>query len=120
MEKIVLSIAQAVLSQALGRAIAVDDPHMAQTGRTLYARIRRMPVIVMCPMMVLTAAFDVFGLCAAGRLFHHADAAQRSRQITQWKNSPVSLCREFVGFYEKMAAFIYFSLDKENACLNKI
>ncbi len=112
MEKIVLSIAQAVLSQVLGRVIPMDDPHMAKVGRILYGRIRRMPLIVMFPMMVLTAVFDGFGLCMSGRLFHCSDAVQQARQITQWKNSSVSLGREFIGFYEKMSVFIYFSLDK--------
>ena len=110
MERVILPLVQTLFVQSLGRDTGDDGPAALEVSRVLRRKIGAMPVLLRAAMTLLTHGFNIYGLVVCGRLFCAQDFYQRRRQVQQWQNSPLGPCREFVGFYEKMTAFIYYSL----------
>ena len=69
-----------------------------------------MPFILKKAMLIFICIFNGYGLFCAGKLFVQQSPIQQNRQVEQWKNSPLGLCREFIAFFEKMTVFIYYSV----------
>ena len=108
------SIVQVLLINTLHQDISGNDPRVNTVAEVLHRKIKAMPVVLQTAMTILTHVFNWYGLALAGRLFCCQSLKQRQRQIAQWRNSPLGLCRDFIGFYEKMTVFIYFSLCPQN------
>ncbi len=109
-EDIITSLTRALLAKTLGRDFSSDDPQPLEVANVLRHKIQAMPFILRTAMTILTHAFNGYGLVLCGKPFCRQNPQQRLRQIAQWKNGPLGLCRAFIGFYEKMTTFIYFSL----------
>ena len=114
-EKVIAALVRTLLPQLSEHTFTGDDPHFIKVSQALFRKIKGMPIVLHCAMTVLLHVFNIWGLITAGRLFCAQDTSARLRQVGQWQRSPVGLCREFIGFFEKMTAFIHFSL-----CPNKI
>ena len=114
MNKIIVALTQAVLTQAMRRDFPDDDPGLVQTARILCRKIAAMPVLLRGPMTVLVLMFDAYGIAIAGRPFNRQSLIQRRRQVEQWAQSPVSISRQFVQFFTKMGVFIYCSVCPNN------
>ena len=61
-----------------------------------------MPDFLRWPMVALTLGFDLFGLFLFLRPFCGQSVAQRSAQISCWKESPLGPFRDFVRFYDSL------------------
>lgn len=73
----------------------------------------RMPDYLQFPILFLTLIFDITGLFLDGSLFHTQPHTVRWNQITAWKNSPISICRDFIRFYESLVVLCWQSYDIE-------
>ena len=73
----------------------------------------RMPDYLQFPILLLTLIFDIVGLFFSGSLFHSRPHTVRLNQITAWKNSPISLCRDFIRFYESLVVLCWESNNIE-------
>ena len=76
----------------------------------LQCKLRDMPGYLSTPIIMMTLMFDLFGIVLAGRPFRSMTPAQRARQVRLWKNSPISVLRDFIRFYESLSLFAYYSL----------
>jgi hypothetical protein len=113
MNKIIYALIQTVLTEALHKDLDHDQV-VVNAAYVLERKIKAMPFILRNAMTILTYVFNAYGLIAAGKAFTSMSKEQRRKQFYQWKESPVGLFGDFIGFYEKMSVFIYLSL-----CQNK-
>lgn len=103
----------AVLHDEVGDA--VNPELQTKTVAFVCEKMEQMPRFLGLGMMGMTAAFDMWGVVTAGRRFSRQTHEQQKRQLAQWKNAPVGLCRNFVDFYQKMGIFCYYSqLEEEH------
>ena len=107
---VVSGLTQYFLSKALGETDINDIPSLQQTNACMVQRIELMPQYLAWSLLTLTVMFDCYGLLFVQKRFRHQSFSQRERHISQWKNSPLGLCRDFIRFYEKMIIFVYYSL----------
>lgn len=70
---------------------------------------QNMPDFLKLPIVILTLAFDGWGLLQGGKLFHLLPPPTRWRQIQIWQNSPIGLCRDLIRFYESLTIFGWYS-----------
>ena len=68
-----------------------------------------MPDFFRLPIIILTLIFDLWGLLRRGTLFHRLPHESRWHQIQGWKNSPISVCRDLIRFYESLTIFSWYS-----------
>jgi len=78
----------------------------------LEERILGMPTHLSIGMMGLTAAFDVSGILRGSRASKMSPEAC-SAWMNSWRKAPLGPARDFILFYDKMAAFAFHSIDEE-------
>jgi hypothetical protein len=79
------------------------------TTAELVRKVSAMPRYMGLGMMLLTVAFDWFGILHGGRRFRALSRAKRERQVGWWRGAPFGLMRDTVEFYEKMGTFVFWS-----------
>ena len=82
------------------------------SARALEDRILGMPTHLSAGMLGLTALFDISGLLKGQR------AAQMSAEdcadwMAKWRSAPLGPARDFILFYDKMAAFAFHSHEEQ-------
>ena len=80
---------------------ALDPVCLAGAARDMYGRIRGMPKYLGGGIVALTRLYGV-GYARLPR-------DRRLARLEAWRASPVSFCRDFVEFWEKMGTFVYYS-----------
>jgi hypothetical protein len=86
--------------------------HVQETAQALEIRIAGMPTHLSLGMLGLTALFDASGLfkgCRASKMDPDACKAL----MNTWRNAPLGPARDFIVFYDKMAAFAFHSLQEQ-------
>lgn len=82
----------------------------------------RMTDFLQLPIVILTLAFDLWGLVRRGALFHRLPHPTRWHQIRGWQNSPIGVCRDLIRFYESLSVFGWYASTEtnlKNSCLDK-
>ena len=77
--------------------------------RFVLQQYSRMPDFLRFPIVMLTLAFDLWGLVRRGTLFHRLPHSTRWDQIQSWQNSPIRVCRDLIRFYEGLTVFFWYS-----------
>jgi len=108
---VILSLVYSIIAVALGNVNAKDKLGMHQTVSILQKKINAMSKFMRMGIVALTVLFDWSGVLNSNKRFHNQCFRDRYKQIQQWKNSPIALCRNFMGFYHKMTLFIYYSVS---------
>ena len=78
----------------------------------LEERILGMPAHLSLGMLGLTAAFDFSGLVRGSRAAKMSPE-QCAGWMDAWRSAPLGPARDFVLFYDKMAAFAFHSIEEE-------
>jgi hypothetical protein len=81
-----------------------------ETSERMTGKVKNMPRHLALAMSMVTILFDWYGVIRRGARFVSQSSESQQRQIQQWRNSPIVTLREFIQFYEKLLAFIYYSL----------
>lgn len=77
--------------------------------RFVLAQWARMPDWQRLPFACLTLAFDLCGLLRSGARFHRQTPAARAQQMERWRHSRISLCRDFIRFYDSLVILWWYS-----------
>ena len=85
-----------------------------ETSTRMTGKVRNMPRHLALAMSLLTMLFDLQGVIRSGARFVSQSNVSQQRQIQQWRSSRIVTLREFIQFYEKLLAFIYYSLIDSN------
>lgn len=90
----------------------LSPPHNDLTQFILIQHAQ-LPDYLRAPMKLAALGFDAFGILAAGKRFHRQAPGLRARQIANWKNSRVSLRRDFIRYVESLATLALYSRNEE-------
>ena len=82
------------------------------SAEALEQRILGMPTHLSIGMLGLTAAFDLSGLLKGTRAAK-MEPQQCAGWMEAWRTAPLGPARDFVLFYDKMAAFAFHSIEEE-------
>ena len=82
------------------------------SSEALEERIVGMPTHLSIGMLGLTALFDASGL-VRGKRASRMDQAQCEQWMESWRHAPLGPARDFILFYDKMAAFAFHSIEEE-------
>ena len=110
-DPVIASLVYSLISGALGSENAKDELCVSQTVGIMNKKIESMPKYMTIAIVILTVMFDWYGVLRTNKRFHRQCLTERHGQIQQWKNSKIGICRDFIGFYEKMTMFVYYSLS---------
>ena len=100
-----------LLVVALGDMNKREKLEFYQTVSILQKKISGMSKFMKMGIVALTVLFDWYGILKSSKRFHNQSLKEQHKQIKQWKQSPIVLFRNFMGFYHKMALFIYYSIS---------
>lgn len=105
---------QALVGCVLARECesAPDPQHVQEATEALEIRIAGMPTHLSLGMLGLTALFDASGLlkgCRASKM----DLETCAALMNTWRNAPLGPARDFIVFYDKMAAFAFHSSQEQ-------
>lgn len=100
---------EAVMVSELGSPEALVPEVLAQTARTMTAKVRQMPRFMGLGIAALTVAFDADGVRFGGRRFRDNALDDRMEQARRWRESRLPLLPDFMDFYGKMGVFVYWS-----------
>jgi hypothetical protein len=105
---------QALVSCVLARECeATPDPQdVRETAIALEIRIAGMPAHLSLGMLGLTALFDASGFLK-GRRASKMDPEACKALMNTWRNAPLGPARDFIVFYDKMAAFAFHSSQEQ-------
>ncbi|MEQ9379368.1 MAG: hypothetical protein RJP95_00780 [Pirellulales bacterium] len=108
LEEIVAALCQTLIAE---RAAEEDQQELLdqQVAEFVTGQVAHMPGFLRLPMVVLTFAFDYWGVLRRGRRFSRQSFENRHRQIASWRGSRVGPCRDFVEFYESLTVFGWYS-----------
>ena len=106
---IISSLVYAIIIVALGDMNRREKLGIFKTILILQKKISSMSKFMKMGIVALTVLFDWYGILKNNKRFHKQSLKEQHKQIRQWKNSPINLFRNFMGFYHKMALFIYYS-----------
>lgn len=106
---IILGLVKVILSNAFGSQSEIDPASQNQTSKILFDKILLMPQFLALPMIILTLLFDLCGILSAGKRFCNQSTNKRNKQYHQWRNSKLTICRDFIVFFDRLSLFIYFS-----------
>ena len=83
-----------------------------QSAKALEERIQGMPTHLGLGMLGLTALFDVSGILR-GKRASQLSPEDCASWMESWRRAPLGPARDFVVFYDKMAAFAFHSAQEE-------
>lgn len=104
----VSNLVRGILVKTFGNSLSQGQ--LDKVAQALCLKIKAMPPILRFAITALTVVFNAYGLVTKRKSFASQDIDGCARQMRQWQGSPLGLCREFLGFYEKMSVFIHLSL----------
>lgn len=114
LQPVVSRLVETVLSAELGRDDVADLPHLDEAAALMLHKLLDMPEHLSLGMRVFTLTFDALPLSTQGRRFRDLPAADRRVWLQRMRRSPIGLFRNFADFYEKMGAFVFYSLIEES------
>jgi hypothetical protein len=89
-----------------------EPKNIKDTAQTLEERIVGMPTHLSIGMLGLTALFDASGLLK-GRRSSKMNTKACEQWMETWRKAPLGPARDFIVFYDKMAAFAFHSLQEQ-------
>lgn len=88
-----------------------EPKDIEETSKTLEERIVGMPTHLSIGMLGLTTLFDASGLLKGSRSSKmNTNACEEWMEA--WRKAPLGPARDFIVFYDKMAAFAFHSLQE--------
>ncbi len=84
-----------------------------KTTAELVRKVGAMPRYMGIAIVILTWAFDFWGILHGGRRFRALGDRRRLRQLAAWRRAPLGPMRDLVEFYEKMGTFVFWSYREE-------
>ena len=100
-------ITEVVIARETGSA--EDQLEMVdETTRELMERISAMPPHLGFGMMALVRLFESSAL-ATGVVASSLTVVNRGILLDRWRRAPLGPARDFVTFFDKMGAFVYYS-----------
>ncbi len=108
-EHTVSSLCYSVIQVRCKSSSSISDFPHNDVVRFVLEQHSRMPDYLQFPILFLTLIFDLVGLFFSGSLFHTQPHPVRWHQIATWKNSPISICRDFIRFYESLVVLCWQS-----------
>ena len=94
---------------ARGASIDTDEFPHNDAVRFVLAQCDRMPDWLRLPFRCLTLMFDACGVLRGGRRFHRQPPELRARQIERWRHSRLSVCRDFLRFFDSLVLLWWYS-----------
>ena len=79
-----------------------------ETTRELMERIAAMPPHLGFGMVALVRLFETSAI-ASGAVASNLTLVNRSILLARWRRAPLGPARDFVTFFDKMGAFVYYS-----------
>ena len=76
-------------------------------------KVNQMSYFLRSAMTILNLVFNFHGLIRRGKWFYLQTPKQKCQQVSKWRKSQLGICRDYIGFYEKLAFFVYFSQEGE-------
>ena len=110
-EPAISSLVSSLISVNLNIDESQYKEHIIQTISIMKKKILNMPKYIAFGVLILTLYFDWYGVLRNKKRFHRQNLKQQLCQIRCWKNSKIRVFRDFVGFYEKMTMFVYYSIS---------
>jgi hypothetical protein len=104
-QRVVLAIAETLVHHHGGGGTV----QTAAVASFLIGTHARIPDYLRLPLMVLTLAFDAWGVPTAGRPFHRLPLQARAKQIETWRRSRIGPRRDLIKFFETLAIFGIYS-----------
>jgi hypothetical protein len=83
-----------------------------KTAEALEERILAMPAHLSAGMLGLTTLFDASGVLRGSRA-SKMEPHNCEKWMQRWREAPLGPARDFVLFYDKMAAFAFHSIQEE-------
>lgn len=71
--------------------------------------LAHMPDYLRLPMKTATVGFDLAGWFVLGSAFHQVRPERREKLVTSWRNSSLSVHRDFIRFYESLTTLGLYS-----------
>jgi choline dehydrogenase-like flavoprotein len=96
---------------AIAYAVAQEQgtPPFNDITQFILAQQARMPDYLRSPMAGLTLGFDLLGVLRTGHAFHSRAPAAREKQLSAWRESRLSVKRDFVRYYQSLATLALHS-----------
>ena len=79
----------------------------------MQAKVAQMPPHLRLGMAGLTLAFGAYVRARAGQALSDLPLERRAALLAEWQQAPLGPCQQLVQFYEKMGAFLYYSIVEE-------
>lgn len=102
--RIVLALVESVCSALAGGGPALAAPY-DDVAAFVDEAVGRMPSPQGAGVRLLAMAFDLSAFPSVGELFHRLGPEARAARLAAWRQSPFSLCRQFVRLHESLAVF---------------
>lgn len=87
-------------------------PCIVNEHRFVLRQCLAMPDFLGLAMKTLTIFFAFFIIVSTFVPFHRLSFAERVRVLARWQNSRISVCRDFVRFYQTLTSFSVASEKK--------
>ena len=91
----------------------IGSTELERTAQALQTRILEMPAHLSVGMLGLTALFDFSGL-VQGQRSSEKSTEDCAAWMNAWRSAPLGPARDFVLFYDKMAAFAFHSIEEDS------
>lgn len=108
-DAVVAAVAEAVCAEAARGGPALLAAPYDDAARFAAAQVRRMPVHLRAPVMLLTLSFDLAGVVRTGRSLAALDTESRVRRLAAWRASSFGPCRSLARLYETLCLFRLFA-----------
>jgi hypothetical protein len=109
-EATVSAVVYAVIAERFGaRGWDDDDFPNNRVVAFVLGQHARAAAYLRWPLAAVTVAFDWSTLPTHGRRFHRMGSEARARVLGAWRRSRLSVCRDFVRFYESLTVYSWFA-----------
>lgn len=108
LDRVVVALIESIIHDRCGGA-GDEPPFHDAVIRFVLDQGGRMPDYLCYPFKCLVLVFGTWPLLLKGRLFHGLSLEQRVRQVRAWRNSRLSVRRDFIKFYETFVIFAWYS-----------
>jgi hypothetical protein len=88
-----------------GRAIGSYDDVIG----FVLEQMRKMPVFLRYPILMVTLIFGISRLVADGSVFHMRPQQRRRLQVERWRRSKFGPIRDFIKFYTSLVVIALYS-----------
>ena len=116
--RIIHATTEAVIAEELGVESLEGVPFVDETATILERRMFGMQSYMAAGLAGLTLAFDASTVPRRGRRFHALSLSDRRQVLAGVGAVQLGLVNNFAAFYQKLGAFIFWSLLEEHGRLD--